>query len=73
MTGSNSSNPSTLAFFKAMGVHIRESYGLTENTGAAVIARDAGTGCGKSITGTAIKIDNPDEQGIGKVSNVCEL
>ena len=72
MTGSSPPTPSTLAFFEALGAPIRESYGSTENTGAAVVARGAGAGCGKALTGTEIKIDNPDKQGNGEVSGVCE-
>ncbi|XP_065906709.1 long-chain-fatty-acid--CoA ligase ACSBG2-like isoform X2 [Dysidea avara] len=60
LTGGSSANPKTLAFFLAMDMPIRESYGTSENTGSAAVGTAARSGCGKKcLIGTEIKIGSP--------------
>ena len=71
LTGGSSANPKTLAFFLAMDMPIRESYGTSESNGSVAIATAARSGCGKMCRiGAEIKISNPDKHGNGEVSDV---
>ena len=65
----------TLEFFMAVDVPILELYGMSESTGPQTFslknASQWRTGsCGKSMSGAETKIDNPDENGDGEVSDV---
>ncbi len=58
-------------FFSGLGLHLTEGYGLTEASPVLTVAR-AGPGVaagnvGKAIPGVEIRIDNPDDAGVGEV------
>lgn len=57
-------------FFTSLDMPLFEAYGLSEVGGAAVINRDIGNlkSCGKAFDGVEIKINEPNEDGHGEVS-----
>ena len=64
----------TLEFFMGFDVPILELYGMSESAGPHTsnikeFKRWRTGSCGKNITGTTTKIDNPDEHGDGEVSD----
>ena len=68
----------TLEFFMAVDVPILEMYGMSESTGPQTLSLKSSTqwrtgSCGKSISGVETKIDSPDENGDGEVSDVCVM
>ncbi len=72
-SGAAALNPSTLRGFMDLGFVVLQGYGLTECapvvTGTPMwenIYGHAGS-CGKVITGGELRIDNPDEHGIGEI------
>ncbi len=72
-SGAAALNPATLRGFMDLGFTVLQGYGLTECapvvTGTPMwenIYGHAGS-CGKVITGGELRIDNPDENGIGEI------
>lgn len=70
-TGGAALGPDTFRFFQAMGVPLRQLYGQTETMGAYTIHRagevdfdTVGVAFDKTIE---IRIDNPDQNGIGEI------
>jgi Long-chain acyl-CoA synthetases (AMP-forming) len=62
----------TLEYFMSIGMNICECFGMSECSGPQTISlpqkNSFKTGsCGKTIIGTEIKIDNPDEDGNGEI------
>ena len=65
----------TLEFFMGFDIPILEMYGMTESTGPQTISLKSASrwrigSCGKSMSGAETKIDNPNENGDGEVSDV---
>ena len=59
----------------AVDVPVLELYGMSESTGPQTISLKSSTrwrtgSCGKDMSGAETKIDNPDEDGNGEVSDV---
>ena len=72
----------TLEFFMGFDIPILEMYGMTESTGPhtmnvkspQITSLNSASkwrvgSCGKNMSGAETKIDNPDENGDGEVSN----
>jgi long-chain-fatty-acid--CoA ligase ACSBG len=62
----------TLEYFMSIGMNICECFGMSECSGPQTISLPKKSGyktgsCGKTIIGTVIKIDNPDEDGNGEI------
>ncbi|PRP93593.1 AMP-binding protein [Enhygromyxa salina] len=57
--------------FQGLGLHLAEGYGLTEAAPVLTLskasARNKGGNVGKAIPGVDIKIDNPNDEGVGEV------
>lgn len=57
--------------FQGLGLHLAEGYGLTEAAPVLTLSkaspRNKGDNVGKSIPGVEIKIDSPNDEGIGEV------
>ena len=69
-TGGAALGPDTFKFFLAMGVPLRQLYGQTELAGAYTIhhADDVDfDSVGIAFDNSEIRIDNPDEQGVGEI------
>lgn len=65
----------TLEFFMAVDIPILELYGMSESSGPQTLSLKSSThwrtgSCGRNIKGVETKIDNPDEQGDGEVSDI---
>ena len=65
----------TLEFFMALDIPLLELYGMSECTGPQTLSLKGstrwGTGsCGKSMNGVKTRIDKPDENGDGEVSDI---
>lgn len=59
----------------AVDIPVLELYGMSESTGPQTISLKSSTrwrtgSCGKDMSGAETKIDNPDEDGNGEVSDV---
>ena len=69
-TGGAGLGPDTFRFFLAMGVPLRQLYGQTELSGAYTL-QEAGAldfdSSGLPFDDTEIRIDNPDENGVGEI------
>ena len=69
-TGGAALGPDTFKFFLSMGVPLRQIYGQTELAGAYTIhaADDVDyDSVGVPFKGSDIRIDNPDENGVGEI------
>ncbi len=69
-TGGAALGPDTFKFFLSMGVPLRQIYGQTELAGAYTIhaADDVDyDSVGVPFEGSDIRIDNPDENGVGEI------
>jgi len=69
-TGGAALGPDTFKFFLSMGVPLRQIYGQTELAGAYTIhaADDVDyDSVGVPFAGSDVRIDNPDENGIGEI------
>ena len=69
-TGGAALGPDTFKFFLSMGVPLRQIYGQTELAGAYTIhaADDVDfDSVGIPFAGSDIRIDNPDENGVGEI------
>jgi long-chain acyl-CoA synthetase len=57
--------------FQGLGLHIAEGYGLTEAAPVLTVAKggakNRGGNVGKAIPGVEIRIDNPNDEGVGEV------
>ena len=65
----------TVEFFMGFDVSILELYGMSESTGPQTLSVKNSSqwrtgSCGKTMKGAETKIDNPDENGDGEVSDV---
>ena len=71
ISGAASLPPEIQKTFQGLGLHIAEGYGLTEAapvlTVARASARNKGGNVGRAIPGVEVKIDNPNEKGVGEV------
>jgi long-chain acyl-CoA synthetase len=62
--------PETQKRFAALGLRLTEGYGLTEAAPVLTVTRPGKRverGVGKALPGVEVRIDNPDEQGVGEV------
>jgi len=69
-TGGAAMGPDTFKFFLAMGVPLKQLYGQTEALGAHTIHRDGDVDnetVGYPMPGCAIKIKDPDTEGLGEI------
>lgn len=69
-TGGAALGPETFRFFQAMGVPLRQLYGQTELAGAYTIHAAADVdfdSVGVPFDNAEIRIDNPDENGVGEI------
>jgi len=69
-TGGAAMGPDTFKFFQAMGVPLKQLYGQTEALGAHTIHRDGAVDnetVGFPMPGCAIKIKDPDPEGLGEI------
>jgi long-chain acyl-CoA synthetase len=70
-TGGAALGPDTFRFFQAMGVPLRQIYGQTETLGAFTVHRPGAVD--QETVGTAftpaieMRIDNPDQNGLGEI------
>ena len=71
--GAAAMNPNVLRGFVDLGFNLSQGYGLTETAPLVAgvpdfenVYKKAGS-CGPAIPGTEIKIDNPNEDGIGEI------
>jgi long-chain acyl-CoA synthetase len=57
--------------FQGLGLHLAEGYGLTEAAPVLTLSkaspRNKGDNVGKSIPGVELKIDSPNDEGIGEI------
>lgn len=63
---------STVEFFMGLNIPLMDMYGSSENSGPQTISTISNwrlDSVGQSLNGTYLKIDNPDENGEGEVSN----
>lgn len=70
-TGGAALGPDTFKFFLAMGVPLRQLYGQTELCGAYTLQRSGDDldfdSSGTAFDNTEIRIENPDENGVGEI------
>jgi long-chain acyl-CoA synthetase len=69
-TGGAAMGPDTFKFFLAMGVPLKQLYGQTEALGAHTIHKDGDVDnetVGFPMPGCALKIKDPDSEGLGEV------
>ncbi|WP_024351098.1 AMP-binding protein [Aurantimonas coralicida] len=69
-TGGAAMGPDTFRFFQAMGVPLKQLYGQTEAMGAHTIHKDGEVDnetVGYPMPGCALKIRDPDPEGLGEV------
>ena len=70
-TGGAALGPDTFKFFLAMGVPLRQLYGQTELCGAYTLQRAEDgldfDSSGPAFDNTEIRIENPDENGVGEI------
>lgn len=80
ISGGSALPPDTHKMFSGLGLHLAEGYGLTEAAPVLTVAR-GGPGekaghVGKAIPGVEIRIQDPDDKGVGEVlargANVME-
>jgi len=61
----------TAKTFQGLGLHLTEGYGLTEASPVLTVAKAAPNSppgqVGKPIPGVTVKIQNPDDQGVGEI------
>lgn len=70
MCGASSLDPKVQKAFNDFGIRTSQGYGLTETAPiltAPTYTKDKCGSCGTSIPGVEIKIDNPNEHGIGEI------
>ena len=65
----------TLEYFMSVDIPVLELYGMSESTGPQTLSLKTSTrwrtgSCGKNMSGAKTKIDQPDENGDGEVSNI---
>ncbi len=61
---------STIEHFRGLGLPLSQGYGLTEASPVLTVSRPgkrAEVGVGKPVPGVDVRIDSPDEQGVGEV------
>ncbi len=71
ISGGSALPPETHKLFSGLGLHLAEGYGLTEAAPVLTVARGGpGTKAGhvgKAIPGVEIRIQDPDDKGVGQV------
>ncbi|HOJ11717.1 MAG TPA: AMP-binding protein [Clostridiales bacterium] len=70
ITGAAAIDPRVSKGFRNMGIRVLQGYGLTECSPLATGNRDAAfkdNSAGLPIPGVQVRIDNPDEKGIGEI------
>ncbi|MBQ9179199.1 MAG: AMP-binding protein [Firmicutes bacterium] len=70
IAGGAAINPKVIEDFEAMGFPMFQGYGMTENSPILAVNRDRyskAASAGTAMPGTEIRIDDPDESGMGEV------
>lgn len=70
LTGAAAIDPAVSKGFRRMGIKVLQGYGLTECAPLVTGNRDfefRDSSVGKPLPGVQVKIDNPDEKGIGEI------
>ncbi len=70
IVGAASVNPIVSRFFRKIGIHVLQGYGLTECSPLVAGNRDNSfmdKSCGRPIPGVEIKILDPDKKGVGEI------
>ncbi len=73
VSGGAGINPKVIMDFEAMGLPMIQGYGMTENAPIIAVNRDRyskAPSVGQALPGTTIRIDDPDETGVGEI--VCQ-
>lgn len=70
IAGGAAINPSVIEDFQAMGFPMIQGYGMTENAPIIALNRDCyskANAAGQPLPGTEIRIEDPDENGVGEI------
>ena len=70
ISGASAIDPQVIRDFRAMGINMFQGYGLTENAPIVAVNADYCSrpeSVGPAMPGTEIRIDDPDEEGIGEI------
>lgn len=70
ISGGAAINPKVIEDFEAMGLPMIQGYGMTENSPIVAVNRDRyskAASAGQALPGTTIKINDPDETGVGEI------
>ncbi len=70
IAGGAAINPKVIEDFEAMGFPMIQGYGMTENSPILAVNRDRysrADSAGRAMPGTQLKIDEPDESGMGEI------
>ena len=70
IVGAAAMNPDVIKGYRKLGIHMIQGYGLTEAAPLAALNRDAyynDKSAGREVPGISLKIDSPNEEGIGEI------
>ncbi len=71
VSGGAALNPEVMEFFRGLGFNLREGYGLTETAPVLTVSSPGSSwvagSVGKPLAGVEIRIDCPDDAGVGEV------
>jgi len=70
IAGGAAANPAVIEDFNAMGLNMFQGYGMTENSPIIAVNKDRCSkpaAAGLPLKGTEVRIEDPDEDGIGEI------
>ena len=70
IVGAAAMNPDIIKGLRKLGIHMIQGYGLTESSPLAALNRDIyynDKAAGREVPGIDLKIDSPNEEGIGEI------
>ena len=70
IVGAAAMNPDVIEGYRKLGIHMIQGYGLTEAAPLAALNRDTyynDKSAGREVPGIALRIDSPNEEGIGEI------
>ena len=70
IVGAAAMNPEVIEGYRKLGIHMIQGYGLTEAAPLAALNRDAyynDKSAGREVPGIALRIDSPNDEGIGEI------